>query len=66
MLELIRKKYEAKKLLYIENVKNLLANPVGVAEHPDIAATIETQLVEIARCNDLISATYDVLPKNKS
>lgn len=66
ILELIRTKYETQQLLHITNVKNLLANPVGVAEHPDIVATIEGELEKIADCEDLIQATYRVLPKNST
>ena len=34
------------------NVNNLLRNPVGVAEHPDIMETIEKELAIIAEYDD--------------
>ena len=36
------------------NVENLLSNSVGVAEHPDIMDSIEKELDEISRYNDLL------------
>ena len=36
------------------NVENLLQNSVGVGEHPDIMDTIEKELDEISRYNDLL------------
>ena len=41
------------------NVENLLQNTRGVAEHPDIMDTIEKELDEISKYNDLL----DVLDK---
>ena len=41
------------------NVENLLQNSQGVAEHPDIMDTIEKELDEISKYNDLL----DVLDK---
>ena len=36
------------------NVENLLSNSVGVAEHPDIMDSIEKELDEMSRYNDLL------------
>ena len=41
------------------NVENLLQNSQGVSEHPDIMDTIEKELDEISKYNDLL----DVLDK---
>ena len=37
------------------NVENLLNNPAGVAEHPDIMETIEKELEIIAEYDDKLS-----------
>ena len=37
------------------NVENLLENPVGVAEHPDIVETIEKELEVIAGYEDKLN-----------
>ena len=37
---------------HIANVKVLMSNTVGVAEHPDIVETIEKELDHIARYHD--------------
>lgn len=49
-------KYEADRALRYENLRIMLTHPVGVAEHPDFAATIEDELRKIAELNDLIEA----------
>ena len=36
------------------NVENLLNNSQGVADHPDIMDTIEKELDEISKYNDLL------------
>ena len=37
------------------NVENLLENPVGVAEHPDIVETIEKELQVIANYDEKLN-----------
>jgi len=37
------------------NVENLLQNSVGVGEHPDIMDTIEKELEEISKYDDLLN-----------
>ena len=37
------------------NVENLLENPVGVAEHPDIVETIEKELEVIANYDEKLN-----------
>ena len=56
-----RELIEASKLhfqAYVEkhriNVENLLNNSQGVADHPDIMDTIEKELEEIVKYNDLL------------
>ena len=36
------------------NVRVLLENPVGVAEHPDLLETVETELAQMAHYRDLL------------
>ena len=52
--------------LYLENLKNkhklnleLLLDKVGVAEHPDIMETIETELGKMAEYDDKLSMIAD-------
>jgi hypothetical protein len=56
MIEKLLAKYVAERALRYENLRILLKNPVGVAEHPDFADTIEVELHKIAGLNDLIEA----------
>ena len=39
------------------NVENLLENAVGVGEHGDVMDTIEKEMEEMARYNDLLEMT---------
>lgn len=63
ILNLLKEKYQTEILLHVENVNNLISNSVGVAEHPDVVATIESELVKIASLSDKIEALNWVLPK---
>jgi hypothetical protein len=63
ILNLLKEKYQTEILLHVENVNNLISNSVGVAEHPDVVATIESELVKIASLSDKIEALSWVLPK---
>ena len=44
--------FEAKIQSHVMNIEVLLSKPVGVAEHPDIMATIEGELDIIASYED--------------
>ena len=49
------------------NVENLLKNPTGVAEHPDIMETIEKELEIIAEYDDKLEILKKYFPlKNSS
>lgn len=56
MLQLLVQKYQSEIDLHIYNIHNLINHRVGVAEHPDLAATIEMELRKIAELSDLIEA----------
>jgi len=63
ILNLLKEKYQTEILLHVENINNLISNSVGVAEHPDVVATIEMELDKIASLSDKIEALNWVLPK---
>jgi len=63
ILNLLKEKYQTEILLHVENINNLISNSVGVAEHPDVVATIESELDKIASLSDKIEALNWVLPK---
>ena len=56
MIQALALKFEGLKQAHIVNVKTLLNNGVGVAEHPDSAATIEGELVKISEYDDKLEA----------
>ena len=47
------------------NIENLLENPRGVAEHPDIMDTIEKELEIIAEYDDKLSVLRKYFNDNK-
>ena len=49
-------KLSGEKEAHILNVRTLITNGVGVAEHPDTAVTIEGELMKIAECDDKLDA----------
>ena len=63
ILNLLKEKYQTEILLHVENINNLISNSVGVAEHPDVVATVEMELGKIASLSDKIEALKWVLPK---
>jgi len=63
ILNLLKEKYQTEILLHVENINNLISNSVGVAEHPDVVATVEMELNKIASLSDKIEALKWVLPK---
>ena len=56
MIQALALKLEGLKQAHIVNVKTLLNNGVGVAEHPDSAATIEGELAKISEYDDKLEA----------
>ena len=44
------------------NVENLLRNPVGVAEHPDVMETIEKELAIMAEYEDKLEILNKYFP----
>ena len=48
------------------NVENLLKNPAGVAEHPDIMETIEKELEIIAEYHDKLEVLKHYFPLKNS
>ena len=47
-------KYKGEVLVAKANIKTFIDNPNGVADHPDIMDTIEKELDEISKYNDLL------------
>ena len=56
MIQALALKFEGLKQAHIVNVKTLLNNGVGVAEHPYSAATIEGELAKISEYDDKLEA----------
>lgn len=56
ILMALEDKYLAKMRGHIINLSILLDSPTGVAEHPDILATVEAEIAKIAECEERLQA----------
>ena len=50
----LKAKYEAKRLKSLANINVLMGSPVGVAEHPDIVATLSSEIEELANADEIV------------
>ena len=56
----LRKKYEAEIDVARANVAVYLNHPAGVAEHPDIVASVDSQIQIIAEARDKLQEIEDM------
>ena len=56
----LRKKYEAEIDVARANVTVYLNHPAGVAEHPDIVASVDSQIQIIAEARDKLQEIEDM------
>ena len=56
----LRRKYEAEIDCARANVQVYMNNPVGVAEHPDIVASVDNQIQVIAEARDKLQEIEDM------
>ena len=67
MIQALALKFEGLKQAHIVNVKTLLNNGVGVAEHPDVVDTVDKLLKEYAEATELLKIleeNFDELAEN--
>ena len=60
ILKSLRKKYEAEIDGARTNVEVYLQQPVGVAEHPDIVSSVDSQIQIIAEARDKLQEIEDM------
>ena len=53
--EAMKSYLEGKRAYHVVNWETFIANPVGVAEHGDFMETLEKELEQIARYDELLS-----------
>lgn len=54
LLEALRKHAEAQIELHRANITTYRLNPAGIGEHSDFVETIEKEMLEIAKYNDIL------------
>ena len=63
MLDALMLQYEAEIAKAKSNIKVYMENPVGIGEHPDLAAAVDSQIELIAPAEDKINVLtryYDI------
>ncbi len=63
MLDALMLQYEAEIAKAKSNIKVYMENPVGIGEHPDLAAAVDSQIELIAHAEDKINVLtryYDI------
>ena len=58
-LNALRLKYEAEIEVAKANVRVYLDNPVGIGEHPDLVAAVDSQLEVMANAKDKLKILLD-------
>ena len=48
------------------NVENLLNNPMGIGEHPDLSETISEEIKKVAEYVDILEVIEDLLERTEN
>jgi len=64
IIEGLKAHIQGKMYKHITNVHVLLEKPIGVAEHPDIVDTIESELSMLADCVDKLEVLNKFFNEN--
>ena len=52
---------EGKREKHKANLEIYLSNPAGIGEHPDVMEALESEMKQIAECNDILEVIGDLL-----
>ena len=55
MINALRKKYEAEVAAAKANIDVYINNPVGIGEHPDLVAAVDSEMVKLADAEDKLA-----------
>ena len=64
IIDALRAKYRGEKAEARANINIYLDNPVGIGEHPDVLAAIDTQIQAMANAEEKLSilSSFDKVP----
>ena len=65
-LKALKLNYEAALAVSMANLRNYMINGVGVAEHPNIIASMDVLVEEIATAQEKLAVVEDMLKKIES
>ena len=62
MINALRKKYEAEIEAAKANIDVYIKNPVGIGEHPDLVAAMDTEMTKLADASDKLATLNSFYP----
>ena len=63
MINALRKKYEAEIEAAKANIDVYIKNPVGIGEHPDLVAAMDTEMTKLADASDTLATLNSFYPE---
>ena len=63
MINALRKKYEAEVAAAKANIDVYIKNPVGIGEHPDLVAAMDTEMTKLADASDKLATLNSFYPE---
>ena len=63
IIDALRKKYEAEIEAAKANIDVYIKNPVGIGEHPDLVAAMDTEMTKLADASDKLATLNSFYPE---
>ena len=63
LLDALRKKYEGEIAAANANINVYTTNPVGIGEHPNLVAAIDSEVEKLADATDKLNVLMNTYPK---
>ena len=62
LLDALRKKYEGEIAAAKANINVYITNPVGIGEHPNLVAAVDSEVEKLADATDKLSVLVKTYP----
>ena len=64
LLDALRKKYEGEIAQAKANINVYITNPVGIGEHPNLVAAVDSEVEKLADATDKLNVLIKTYPDN--
>lgn len=64
LLDALRKKYEGEIAAAKANINVYVTNPVGIGEHPNLVAAVDSEVEKLADATDKLNVLIKTYPDN--